>query len=229
MLVWAILAAAGTGSRMGRPKQLLDLAGTAVAARSLDALAAAQSVGSIVVVCEEELIPEFERIASSAGGGKVQRVVCGGASRQDSVAAGLRAVVQPVDVVVVHDGARPFAGATLVEQVVERARAHGGAIAAVAVKDTIKQATESGFVHNTVPRERLWAAQTPQAFAYDVLVRAHAQAEADGFLGTDDAELVERLGGAEIAIVEGSYENLKITTPEDLVVAERLAARLGVA
>jgi len=214
---------------MGQPKQLLELAGTAVAARSLYALAAACSVGAIVIVCEADQISDFERIASGVGRGKVRCVVCGGASRQDSVAAGLRAVNSPVDVVVVHDGARPFAGTSLVEEVVERAREHGSAIAAVPVKDTIKQATETGFVHNTVPRERLWAAQTPQAFAYDVLVRAHAQAEADGFLGTDDAELVERLGGAEIAIVEGSYDNLKITTPDDLVVAERLAAKLGAA
>jgi 2-C-methyl-D-erythritol 4-phosphate cytidylyltransferase len=158
------------------------------------------------------------------GSPKMQRVVVGGASRQDSVFAALRAMERPTDFVLVHDGARPFVTADVTERVIEQAREHGGAIVAVPVKDTIKQASENGTVHKTIPRERLWAAQTPQAFSYELLYRAHESAEADGFLGTDDAELVERLGGAAIAIVEGSYENLKITTPEDLIVAERIAA-----
>ena len=220
----AILAAAGRGARMGQPKQLLELAGKPVAAWSLETIASVPAVTQIVVACEPDERSSFEQLGAHAGGGKVLRVVSGGARRQDSVFAALRALVSPADVVLVHDGARPFVNKDVLVSVIEQAREHGGAIAAVPVKDTIKQVSENGTVHKTIPRARLWSAQTPQAFAYELLFRAHANAEADGFMGTDDAELVERLGGATIAIVESSYENLKITTPEDLIIAERIAA-----
>jgi 2-C-methyl-D-erythritol 4-phosphate cytidylyltransferase len=222
--VCAILAAAGRGARMGQPKQLLELAGKPVAAWSLETIASEPAVTQIVVACEPDERSSFERLANRIGGGKVQRVVSGGARRQDSVFTALRAVTPPTELIVVHDGARPFVSKEVIHSVIEQARAHGGAIAAVPVKDTIKQVSENGTVHKTIPRARLWAAQTPQAFTYELLFRAHESAEADGFMGTDDAELVERLGGATIAIVESSYENLKITTPEDLIIAERIAA-----
>jgi 2-C-methyl-D-erythritol 4-phosphate cytidylyltransferase len=198
---------------MGKPKQLLELAGKPVAVWSLQTIASAPAVKHIVIACEPDELTKFQRLAAQAGGGKVQRVVAGGARRQDSVFAALRALTTPPDLVVVHDGARPFVSDELLARVIEQAREHGGAIAAVPVKDTIKQANENGAVHKTIPRDRLWSAQTPQAFSYELLYRAHESAEADGFMGTDDAELVERLGGATIAIVESSYENLKITTP----------------
>ena len=155
----------------------------------------------------------------------VERIVAGGATRQQSVFAALRALPHPKDIVVIHDGARPFAQSSLVEAVIAAAGRCGGAITAIAAKDTIKQADEANTVVSTIPRDRLWAAQTPQAFAYDVLLRAHERAKADGFVGTDDAELVERLGDAKVAIVEGRAENLKITTPEDLKIAECLVQR----
>ena len=211
---------------MGQPKQLLELAGRPVAAWSLEALAAAEPVNGIIIACEPAQRAAFTKLAQAFGRGKVHGVVAGGASRQDSVSAALRTIEDGAEIIVVHDGARPFATSALVEEVIEQARAYGGAIAAVPVKDTIKQADDKGVVNKTIARERLWAAQTPQAFACEVLRRAHEQAEADGFLGTDDAELVERLGGASVAIVAGSYDNLKITTPEDLVIAEQLASRL---
>ena len=124
----------------------------------------------------------------------------------------------------VHDGARPFATTKLFNDVIDRARASGGAIAAVPVKDTIKQVAETGVVLKTIPRDRVWAAQTPQAFRFGLLFEAHQDAEQAGFAATDDAELVERMGRGSVAIVESSYENLKVTTPEDLVIAERIAA-----
>lgn len=220
----AILAAAGRGARMGQPKQLLELAGKPVAAWSLETIASEPAVTQIVVACEPDERSSFERLANRIGGAKLHSVVSGGARRQDSVFTALRAVKQPTEVVLVHDGARPFVSTEVIHNVIEQARAHGGAIAAVPVKDTIKQVSENGTVHKTIPRARLWAAQTPQAFTYELLFRAHESAEADGFMGTDDAELVERLGGATIAIVESTYENLKITTPEDLIIAERIAA-----
>ncbi len=211
---------------MGQPKQLLELAGKPIVAWSLETIARSPLVTDIVVACEADQRHAFERLAASVGDGKVRRIVAGGARRQDSVFAALRALEVPTDLVVVHDGARPFLSGDVLARVIERARELGAAIAAVPEKDTIKQANENGTVHKTIPRERLWAAQTPQAFSYDLLFRAHESAEADGFMGTDDAELVERLGGATVAIVESSDENVKITTPEDLIVAERIAATL---
>jgi 2-C-methyl-D-erythritol 4-phosphate cytidylyltransferase len=212
---------------MGQPKQLLELGGKPIAAWSLQTLAANAAVTQIVIACESDQRASFERLAARFGGGKVHAIVSGGARRQDSVFAALRALRLPVDLVIVHDGARPFASEQILARVIELAREHGGAIAAVPVKDTIKLAGESGAVQRTIPRDRLWAAQTPQGFAYELLLRAHERAEADAFMGTDDAELVERLGGATVAIVESSYENLKITTPDDLIVAERIAAGLA--
>jgi 2-C-methyl-D-erythritol 4-phosphate cytidylyltransferase len=209
---------------MGKPKQLLALGDQPVAGWSLQTLAGNAAVTHIVIACEPEERTDFERLAERCGSGKVHAIVGGGARRQDSVFAALRAVRPPVELVVVHDGARPFATDELLTRVIEQARESGGAIAAVPVKDTIKQANDAGMIQRTIQRERLWAAQTPQAFAFELLYRAHESAEADAFMGTDDAELVERLGGATIAIVEGSYENLKITTPDDLIVAERIAA-----
>ncbi|MBV8163446.1 MAG: 2-C-methyl-D-erythritol 4-phosphate cytidylyltransferase [Candidatus Eremiobacteraeota bacterium] len=210
---------------MGQPKQLLSLAGRPIAAWSLAALAHAPSVNSIVIACEPEQRLAFQELAVTHGCDKVTYVVGGGATRQESVFAALRAMSTPSEIVVIHDGARPFARSGLVEAVIKSAQRTGGAIAAIAVKDTIKQVDDAQVVDKTIARNRLWAAQTPQAFAYDVLYSAHERAQDDGFLGTDDAELVERLGSASVAIVEGASDNLKITTPEDLVVAECLATR----
>jgi 2-C-methyl-D-erythritol 4-phosphate cytidylyltransferase len=209
---------------MGQPKQLLELGGVPVAAWSLQTLARSADIAGIVIACEPEDISAFEMLAARYGGVKVHKVVSGGARRQDSVFAALRAISDQVEFVVVHDGARPFFTEDLLHAVLAKAKETGGAIAAVPVKDTVKQASEAGLILKTIPRDRLWAAQTPQAFGYDLLFQAHESAEEAGFLATDDAELVERLGSISIAIVEGSYENLKITTPEDLIVAERIAA-----
>lgn len=212
--------------RFGQRKQLLELGGKPVAAWSLEVFAASPDVTYVVIACEPDERSRFEQLARALLKEKALAVVDGGSRRQDSVFAALRAIDRPVDVAIVHDGARPFVTSALLHEVVAKARESGGAIAAVPVKDTIKQASETGTVLRTIPRERVWAAQTPQAFNYDLLFAAHESAEEAGFLATDDAELVERAGSVAIAIVESSYENMKITTPEDLAVAERIAARL---
>jgi len=144
--------------------------------------------------------------------------------RQDSVFAALRRVPADADIVVVHDGARPFVSGELLQAVIDGAARAGACLAAVPVKDTIKEVNQHATVLRTIPRERLWAAQTPQAFAYKALYGAHQHAEAAGFVGTDDAEIVERFGGVMPAVVESSYENLKITTPDDLFIAEKILA-----
>jgi len=148
----------------------------------------------------------------------------GGKNRQESVAKGLAAIEKLgllPDVVVVHDGVRPFVDPKLIDKSVRIAANFGGALVAVPVTDTIKVITDDGFIRQTPDRRWLFSAQTPQAFQYHTLVDAHRKAEADGFVGTDDCQLVERVGG-QIVIVEGDERNIKITTPHDLLVARAL-------
>ena len=206
-------------------KQLYQLDGMPVAAWSLATMAGSPLVTDVVIACESDEREAFAALARTHGGDKVRAVVNGGVRRQDSVYAALRAAPSDTAVVVVHDGARPFVTADQIERVVMAAGANGAAILAVPVKDTVKQASDSGAVLRTVPRESLWTAQTPQAFAYGVLLRAHEAAERDGFVGTDCAMLVEAAAETEVQIVEGSYENMKITTPEDLPAAAQIAAQ----
>ena len=223
--VTAIVAAAGRGTRLGKRKQLMDLLGRPVLAWSFEAFARCDAVTGLVVVCEADEQEACAELARTTCPHKLHAVVRGGERRQDSVFAGLRASMPHSDYVIVHDGARPFVTQDLIESSLAAARLSGGAVVAVRVKDTIKQASESGMVMRSLPREQLWAAQTPQAFAADVLYRAYVAAEAEGFVATDDAMLVEWAGTGQVAIVEGSYDNVKITTAEDLLVAERIARR----
>jgi 2-C-methyl-D-erythritol 4-phosphate cytidylyltransferase len=210
----AILAAAGSGERFGSPKQFHPLAGKPLLAWSLDSLLSAGCSPVIVVVPPEQT----ERVRSQLGAPQIV-LVPGADVRQRSVRAGLAHVDS--DLVVVHDAARPFASPELVTEVVAAVTEADGAIAAVPVDETIKR-VEDSRVLETVDRAGLWRAQTPQAFATRVLRAAHERAESEGHLATDDAELVERYGGS-IAIVEGSRDNLKITFPEDLELAEAIA------
>lgn len=152
---------------------------------------------------------------------KVRCIVDGGNERQDSVALGLAAIKDGADIIVVHDGARPLVTTDIIEAAINKAASHGAAIAAMPVKDTIKEASMDGSVVRTLDRQSLWAVQTPQAFRTEIISRAHEAARKDGFYGTDEAALVERLG-ISVSIVAGSYENVKITTDDDLLVVEAM-------
>lgn len=213
--------------RPGQPKQYIPLLGDPIILWTLRACAAAPSVRELVLVVPAADV-EYCR-AELGNAWRVEKpvlVVAGGNSRQESVRAGLRALSQPADLVAVHDGVRPLMDPDLLERTFASAWKHGAATAAVPLKDTVKL-VESGWVESTPPRARLRAVQTPQAFRRDLLIQAHAQAEADGWEATDDASLVER-AGHNVAIIEGTYSNIKITTPEDLLVAEALLrARIG--
>jgi 2-C-methyl-D-erythritol 4-phosphate cytidylyltransferase len=224
-LVTAIVAAAGRGTRLGRRKQLLDLLGKPVVAWCLERFASSPSIDGVIVACEADEVVPCDRLARSVCGSKLTAVVNGGERRQDSVLAALARVPPESDIVLVHDGARPFIDAEMIERVLTAARTYGAAVAGVPVKDTVKQVGDGGAVLRTIPRDQLIAAQTPQAFARDILFRAHQAAEAEGFLGTDDAMLVEWAGIAAVHVVDGSYENIKITTPEDLAAARTIARR----
>jgi len=221
MRVAALVLAAGRGERFGagQPKAFLPLAGRSLVVHSVEALAACDAVDWIVAVLPAA---EIGRLAaaqwSPVAAGKIVASVAGGAARQDSMRAGLTALPADVELVAIHDAARPLVRPRDVARVVAAAARSGAALLAVPVRDTLKRVRE-GRVVETPPREGLWAAQTPQVFRAALLREALAKAEADGFQGTDDAQLVERLGYA-VEIVEGDPSNLKITWPADLAWAE---------
>ncbi len=217
----AIIPSAGQGRRMGSPttKNYLDLLGKPILAHTLAVFEDCRLIDEVVVVVapgDEEYCRRV--IIEGYGIKKVALVLGGGEERQGSVKNGLPGSEDGVGTIVVHDGARPLVTARIIEKTVEEARVSGAAVTAVRVKDTIKKVV-NGSISSTVARDGLFAVQTPQAFRTDILLNAFKRAEEDGFTGTDESSLVERLG-AEVRIVEGSYENIKITTEEDLLVAE---------
>lgn len=208
----------------GTSKQYLELAGRPVLARTLQVFEQHPLVDSITLIVPQEEILFCEKAIVAAGGfHKVTSVVAGGAERQDSVYRGLQACGATADdLILVHDGARPLLGSGVIDRIVDALRQHGACLAAVPVKDTVKEVRD-GCVVNTPDRETLWLAQTPQGFRYDLIRTAHERAAEQGVRATDDAQLAE-WAGATVRVVQGDYSNLKITTPEDLPVAERLLA-----
>ncbi|MRR18051.1 MAG: 2-C-methyl-D-erythritol 4-phosphate cytidylyltransferase [Deltaproteobacteria bacterium] len=220
----AIIPAGGSGKRLGSEtaKQYLSLQSLPVLVHTLLVFQESASIQEIVlVVPEDDLTFVRERIVHPYKLRKVTTVVAGGRERQDSVRNGFLAITKACDVVVIHDGVRPFVTRDMIERVVEAAAGEGAAAVGVRAKDTMKEVTAENIVTATLPRSHLWQTQTPQAFQYDVLSRAFAKAGDDGYYGTDDASLVERTG-VKVRMVAGSYENIKITTPEDLIVAQAL-------
>jgi 2-C-methyl-D-erythritol 4-phosphate cytidylyltransferase len=223
MKVLALIPAAGMGKRMhaGINKQYLLIDGMPIVARTIRVFEEMPFVDDIYVIIPEQEIPFCrEEIVERYGFTKVRAIVPGGKERQNSVLNGLRAIdgTEEDAVILIHDGVRPFITRHILEHAVATARDYDGALVAVPAKDTVK-VVEEGVVRDTPPREAIWLAQTPQAFRYGVIRAAHEIADAEGFLGTDDASLVERMGN-EVHIVLGDYRNIKITTPEDLVLAE---------
>jgi len=228
--ILAIIPAAGMGKRMGRGirKPYLTIADKPVLAHTILPFEHTRAVASIIVVTapgDEDFC--LKNVVRRFGFAKVAKVIPGGKERQDSVMSGIMAADNGWDLVVVHDGARPFVTKAIIERVIRAAKENGAATTAVPVKDTIKQVAGysagrlDGFVKKTLNREELWAVQTPQAFSFDMLKRAHNLARKHGFVGTDDSILVERLGH-KVAVVKGLYENIKITTPEDIVLGKAI-------
>jgi 2-C-methyl-D-erythritol 4-phosphate cytidylyltransferase len=226
MATIALIPAAGMGRRMaaGMNKQYLQLGGMPILARTVALFDRAPFIDAIYLISPEDEIPQCRReVVAAYGFVKVLGIIAGGAERQYSVLNGLRALVAADDdVVLIHDGVRPFVSEQILQRTIEVARSADGALVAVPVKDTVK-VVHDGIIHDTPVRETLWLAQTPQAFRYDIIRAAHEVAEAEGYLGTDDASLVERLG-KKVQIVLGDYRNIKITTPEDLLLAEAFVA-----
>lgn len=219
-----VIAAAGTGSRMGGKinKQYLLLNSRPVLCYSLDVFEQLQLVDEIVIVAHANEIDYCqEQIINRYGYKKVKKVVAGGQERQDSVLAGLQCLPDDTDYVAVHDGARPLITIELINDLLASAQEWGAAIPGVLVRDTLKMVDRDSLVSQTLDRSVVAAIQTPQIFQYHELCRAYEFAVRDGLLGTDDASLFEVYVG-RVKVVPGNYYNLKITTPEDLVVAEAL-------
>jgi len=223
--VGVVVVAAGRGTRIGGelPKQYLPLDGVPILLRSIRPFASHPDVAQVVVVlapAEAESPPPF--LAELMG--STLAVAAGGRERSDSVAAGLRALRAGCEIVLVHDGARPFVDRGVIDAVIAHARAGEGAVAAVPVSDTLKEAVgaDPTLIGRTVPRAGLWRAQTPQGFPRRLLEQAYAQAGAGASGATDDAALVEDCGGT-VRLVPDSPRNIKITTRDDLAVAEALA------
>jgi 2-C-methyl-D-erythritol 4-phosphate cytidylyltransferase/2-C-methyl-D-erythritol 2,4-cyclodiphosphate synthase len=223
MSVGVIIVAAGRGSRVGTavPKQLLDLGGRSILRRSVDAFDRHPRVAELVVVLPAELVGDGPALVGTTD--RPCRFVAGGERRQDSVRHGLQALPAAIDLVLVHDAARPFAAAALIDRVIAEAGASGAAIPALAARDTVKRVDpDRRTVRDTLPREEIWLAQTPQAFRREVLATAVALGEA-GAEGTDEAVLAERAGHT-VTVVPGDARNIKITTAEDLTAARESLA-----
>lgn len=220
----AIIPAGGAGSRMGGtiPKQYLLLGGIPILVRSLLAFQKTPEIDAIVLVLPPDDVEKTSQtISRDYNLPKVIRIVAGGTQRQDSVGNGLAALEEKYDIVVIHDGVRPFVTQEMIRQVIAEAERCGAVTLGVPAKDTLKRVDEKGFVETTLVRDGLWLTQTPQAFALPLLKRAYEEAAIDGHYGTDDASLVERMG-VEVKMLLGSYDNIKITTIHDLEVGESI-------
>ncbi len=214
----AVIVAAGSSERMGGiDKVFAFLNGKSVLARVIEPFQACDRIDNIVIVLNRLNMEEGKRLAADEGWKKVKAMCEGGERRQDSVLNGLNCLGE-CGWVVIHDGARPLVTVELIENGLDAAEETGAAIAAVPITDTIKMVADDFTIQGTPPRKSLWAAQTPQVFRYDIIVNAYQKLK---YEVTDDARAVELTGGS-VRIYQGSNQNIKITTPEDLVIAEIL-------
>jgi 2-C-methyl-D-erythritol 4-phosphate cytidylyltransferase len=222
MMVYAVIVAAGKGVRMNctTPKQYLELEGTPLLSVTLKAFDGCSLIDEIILVVPPgDIAFCIEKIINPAGMKKKVTPVAGGLKRQDSVYNGLMAVNEKKSSVVIHDGVRPFVTLSNIEECIREAVLHEACILGMPASDTVKLADGSGYIEKTLERDSVWLAQTPQAFEYSLIKKAHDRAREEGFEGTDDASLVERLG-EKVKIIRGSANNIKITTPEDLDAAK---------
>lgn len=214
-----VIPAAGQGKRMGagRNKQFIELDGKPLLAWTLSVFQEDDWCERIVIAVNPSETDDIKDIVASYGITKTTNITAGGAERQDSVYEGLKKI-DTESIVLIHDGARPLVTIDAIHRVVIQANQRGAAVLAVPVKDTIKKAA-GGIIAETLKRSSLWAVQTPQAFRLSLIKKAHEQAQKQTLSGTDDASLVERLG-CPVSIVNGDYQNIKLTTPDDLQLAE---------
>jgi len=216
-----VLPAGGRGERFGGklPKQFIRLQGETVLHRSIALFESLNAVHDIVVVAPARYVKRVQQIVRRDGFRKVSRVAAGGRERQESVWNGLNAFSRRPDIVLVHDAVRPFVTGGLVRKIIRQVIRYRATVVATRINDTVKVEGPAGFLTRTLERKHLWTVQTPQGFHYALLLDAHKAARRAGFVGTDEASLVERLG-VPVRIVEGNERNLKITTRNDLELAK---------
>ncbi|HEY5615193.1 MAG TPA: 2-C-methyl-D-erythritol 4-phosphate cytidylyltransferase [Bacteroidota bacterium] len=225
--VSVIVPAAGSGSRLGGSvkKQFIKLENKPVLIHTLQRFEHCTDVDEIAVAIPEEFIVEMEKLVSQYRLHKVRRVVIGGTKRQDSVLNALnKLALKDSDIVLVHDGVRPFIESKRISQLVKACRTHDAVVLAVQPKDTVRRSNGGRFFDQTLDRSALWLVQTPQVFKAGILLKAFAKARKDKFYSTDEVALVERLG-VKAKIIEGSYDNIKITTKEDLELGSLILER----
>ncbi|MZQ74899.1 MAG: 2-C-methyl-D-erythritol 4-phosphate cytidylyltransferase [Peptoclostridium sp.] len=219
----AVIVCAGRGKRMKSDinKVYMSVGGKAVLQLTMERFMSLDEIDELVVVISRDDEKLFSEIKKDMDASKSVKVAYGGAERRDSVYSGLKLVDPACDIVLIHDGARPFVEKSDIIKSIECAKESGACALAVRVKDTIKLADDEGFVESTPERDRLWAVQTPQTFSYKLIMEAYARAVDIGLLATDDCMVAES-AGHRVRLVEGSYENVKLTTPEDMLFAKEI-------
>ena len=222
MKIVALIAAAGKGKRMNTriSKPFIPIFGKPILAYTIEKFERCKLIDKIyLTVNSEEKELCSRNIIMKYNFSKVQELVDGGETRQDSIYNGLKALDKDTDIVVIHDGARPLIKETIIQDSIETAQKYGAAVTAIPIKDTVKKCGKDFFINKTLNREEIWRAQTPQTFRYDLILPAYDQAYEYKYLTTDDAAIIERYGN-KVKLIIGSEENIKITTPFDIIVAE---------
>lgn len=217
----AVIVAAGKGKRMGTEisKQFLPLCGKEILAHTVEKFEKAEKIRDIILVTGEDSLQDVQDMTQEYGWKKIRSIVAGGKERQDSVWNGLQEVSVDAEIVLIHDGVRPFVTEDILDVSMETALEMGGCVAGVPAKDTIKVCNSENIAVDTPDRSTLWQIQTPQTFRRELIMKAYEQAKEDGFVGTDDASLAE-YSGYPVKVIMGSYRNIKITTKEDLLIGE---------
>ncbi|WP_419742321.1 2-C-methyl-D-erythritol 4-phosphate cytidylyltransferase [Paraclostridium dentum] len=218
-----VIVAAGTGSRMKKDinKQFIKLKNKEIVAHTIEKFYNSENIDDIVVVIREDEEEYFNKNIKEKYGFTNIKVAHGGNERQDSVFNGIKMLKKECDVVLIHDGARPFVTDDIIKRSINKANEHNAIVVGVKVKDTIKVVSDNGNIVDTPNRSYLWAVQTPQVFKYDIITKAYEDAYNNNYYGTDDAMLVERIG-YNVKMIEGSYNNIKITTQEDLEFGDQI-------
>lgn len=225
-----VITAAGKGTRMNlnKNKVYIPIEGVPIIARTVKVFNDCNLISNIILVVNRDDIPYCKQnIVDFYGFEKVKKIIPGGKTRQASVFNGLSEIENGCQIVVIHDGVRPFVREETIKESIYTAMDIGASCSSVPIKDTIKRSDSTKFVKETLNRENLWSIQTPQTFKVDLIMNAHKKAIEDNFIGTDDAILVERMG-IPIKLIEGSYDNIKITTVEDLIIAKTMINNLSI-
>ncbi len=221
-----IIVGAGQSSRMGANKMLLEIGSMTVFERTVLAFEESELTDEIIVVSSKENLVHYREIVKEKLLSKVTAIVIGGDTRSESVRMGLAACANDAQIIAVHDGARPLIKSESIDKIIEMAREYGAAAAAVKLQDTVKQLDENGFAVSTLPRERVVRIQTPQAFKRDIIFRAYEKAAEDGFDGTDDCAVAERMG-VRTKLLYLPYLNIKLTEPADVTIARAVLVERG--